>query len=182
MQRKVLRTIALRSFALVVVLGAAWQALLPDSVRQGPGCHNARLAYAANLPWMPSSDWPMFVYHLPTIHLALLRPVLCGVPPLWTLQAATLTPARALGLADSLGTVAVGKVADLVLLEGDPLEDIWQVTKIAAVVADGHYYDRAALDQLLREASQEWLQVYTLERQTEAEQAERKKRAEASTP
>ena len=87
--------------------------------------------------------------------LALLRTVLCGVPPLWALQGATLNSAKAMGLSDSLGTVAAGKVADLVLLERDPLEDIWAISRIAGVFANGRYFDRAALDYLLIESSRE---------------------------
>ena len=50
---------------------------------------------------------------------------------------------------DSPGTVAQGKLADLVLLDADPLTDIANLTKIRAVVANGRYFDRAALDSLL---------------------------------
>jgi imidazolonepropionase-like amidohydrolase len=50
---------------------------------------------------------------------------------------------------DSLGTVAAGKLADLVLLDADPLADITNTTTIRAVVANGRYFDRAALDVLL---------------------------------
>jgi adenine deaminase len=52
---------------------------------------------------------------------------------------------------DSLGTVAAGKLADLVLLDADPLVDITNTTTIRAVVANGRYFDRTALDQLLTE-------------------------------
>jgi adenine deaminase len=108
------------------------------------------------------------------IHWSLLRPVLCGVPAPWALQTATLNPAQALRLTDSLGAVAVGKVADLVLLEGDPLEDIWNVSKIAAVIANGRYYDRAALDRLLIDAVAELRTVAEIDRQTkEKEDAQR---------
>jgi hypothetical protein len=72
-----------------------------------------------------------------------------GMSPLSALQAATLNPAKALRATDSLGTVAKGKLADLVLLDADPLEDITNTTTIRAVFANGRYYDRAALDQLL---------------------------------
>ncbi len=89
-----------------------------------------------------------------SLHPVLVRYVLTGLTPLEALQAATLNPAQALRAADSLGTVAPGKVADLVLLDADPLADIWHTTKIRAVVANGRYYDRAALDGLLRAAEQ----------------------------
>ncbi len=90
-------------------------------------------------------------FGLPEVLLRLV--VQWGLTPLEALQTATLNPARALRAADSLGTVATGKVADLVLLEADPLVDIWNVTKIRAVVANGRYYDRAMLDSLLAGAA-----------------------------
>jgi hypothetical protein len=74
-----------------------------------------------------------------------------GLTPLAALQAATINPARAIQATDSLGTVAAGKLADLVLLDADPLADITNTTTIRAVVANGRYFDRAALDQLLAE-------------------------------
>ncbi len=145
----------------------AWAKVNGDSATTVWNCRVARLAYAADLPWMSGPDFPMGPLGW-GVHLDLLNPVLCGVPPLWTLQGATLNPARALGLTDSLGTVTAGKVADLVLLDGDPLEDIWNVSKTWAVVADGRYYDRAALDRLLIEASEEWHAVGALTRKAEA--------------
>ena len=48
-----------------------------------------------------------------------------------------------------MGSIEKGKVADLVLLNADPLLDIANTTKIEAVVADGRLYDRAELDKLL---------------------------------
>ena len=51
-----------------------------------------------------------------------------------------------------LGTVEPGKIADLVLLEGDPLADIKNTRRVAAVVRQGLYHDRAALDKLLQKA------------------------------
>jgi hypothetical protein len=72
-----------------------------------------------------------------------------GLTPLQALQSATLNPARYLGATDSLGTVTAGKLADLVLLDADPLTDIHNTQRISAVVANGQLYDRAALDSLL---------------------------------
>jgi hypothetical protein len=75
-----------------------------------------------------------------------------GLSPLDALRTATLNPASYLMATDSFGTVEVGKVADLVLLEANPLEDISNTQRIAAVVANGRYFDRNALDRMLSEA------------------------------
>ena len=69
--------------------------------------------------------------------------------PLAALRSATLGPAQFFGATDSLGAVAEGKLADLVLLDGDPLADIRNAQRIRAVVANGRYLDRRALDSLL---------------------------------
>ena len=67
------------------------------------------------------------------------------------MRAATLNPARFLQSTDSLGAVAAGKLADLVLLDADPLADIANTTMIRAVMANGRYFDRDALDRLSAE-------------------------------
>ena len=84
-----------------------------------------------------------------SLHVELGRLVEAGLTPLEALQTATLNPARVLGMAHSLGTIEPGKLADLVLLDANPLEDIRNTQKILAVVADGRLYRRADLDQLL---------------------------------
>jgi imidazolonepropionase-like amidohydrolase len=83
------------------------------------------------------------------LHEELVRLVEAGLTPLEALQAATLNPARVLKMADALGSIEPGKLADLVLLDRNPLEDIRNTQKIRAVVADGRLYRRADLDQLL---------------------------------
>ncbi len=72
-----------------------------------------------------------------------------GMSPLDALASATRSGAEWLGLADSVGTVAVGKVADLVLLDADPLADIRNTRRIAAVLLRGTLYDRAGLRAIL---------------------------------
>jgi imidazolonepropionase-like amidohydrolase len=86
-----------------------------------------------------------------SLHRQLARLVEAGLTPLEALRTATLNPARALGLAESLGSIEAGKFADLVLLDANPLEDIRNTRKIRAVVADGRPYRRAELEQLLAE-------------------------------
>jgi imidazolonepropionase-like amidohydrolase len=75
-----------------------------------------------------------------------------GLTPLEALQCATLNAAKWLNRLDTLGTVEPGKLADLVLLDADPLQDIHNTTKISEVFLGGKEFDRAALDQMLRNA------------------------------
>jgi uncharacterized protein len=75
-----------------------------------------------------------------------------GLPPLAALQAATLNAARVLGWQERLGTIAPGKLADLVLLDANPLEDIRNTRAIHAVILNGRVVERAELDALLTPA------------------------------
>jgi imidazolonepropionase-like amidohydrolase len=72
-----------------------------------------------------------------------------GLTPLQALQTATINPARYLGREDAFGTVAVGKRADLLLLDADPSLDIQNTRRIAAVVMRGQLLRRPDLDRLL---------------------------------
>ena len=51
--------------------------------------------------------------------------------------------------ADSMGTIEEGKVADMVLMDADPLADMANTKRIVGVVAAGRWYDRAGLDAML---------------------------------
>ena len=86
------------------------------------------------------------------VHDEVATMVSAGMSPLAALQSATVNPARYLGMEQRLGTVAVGKRADLVLLDGNPLADITNMRRVRAVVLGGRLLDRPALDQLLAEA------------------------------
>jgi imidazolonepropionase-like amidohydrolase len=87
------------------------------------------------------------------VHDELATLVAAGLTPAAALRAATLEPARALGMQDSLGIVAPGRLADLVLLDADPLADIAHATRIRAVLSNGRLYDRSALDGLLADVA-----------------------------
>jgi adenine deaminase len=82
--------------------------------------------------------------------LALL--VIAGLTPVEALRSATLNPAKFLGLDRTLGAIEQGKIADLVLLDANPLEDIRNTQRINAVVSNGRLFDRKALDKMLAEA------------------------------
>lgn len=75
--------------------------------------------------------------------------VKAGLTPMKALQAATRDPAEYLGLGGALGTIEEGKRADLVLLDADPLADMANIRRIAAVVSRGRLFDRRELDAML---------------------------------
>lgn len=85
--------------------------------------------HEAGVPLALGSDagnWPIipFLFHGPSTHLEVKLLEEAGLEPLEVLVAATLTPARLLRIDDEIGTVEVGKVADLVVVDGDPLSDL----------------------------------------------------------
>jgi imidazolonepropionase-like amidohydrolase len=87
-----------------------------------------------------------------SLHDELEELVGAGLSPLAALQAATLNPAKYFGMTESHGTVEVGRIADLVLLDANPLDDIRHTTRIAAVVVNGVFFERAALQKMLADA------------------------------
>jgi imidazolonepropionase-like amidohydrolase len=126
-----------------------WQAL------HERGMEDLRLMRRAGVSMMAGTDLgAVLVFPGSSLHEELVLMVeKIGMTPLEALQSATRNTAEYLNLQDSLGKVEVGKLADLVLLEADPLQDIWNTRRVAAVVLDGRYMDRQALDQLLSGAS-----------------------------
>ena len=92
--------------------------------------------------------------HGASLHEELSLLVESGLTPSEALRAATLAPAEYLRATDSLGAVAPGMAADLVLLDSNPLADIRHTTRIRGVVLAGRWMDRAALDGLLDDPRQ----------------------------
>lgn len=88
------------------------------------------------------------------LHEELLLLTQGGLSAFEVIRAATLEPARYLGMLDSAGTIASGKLADLVLLDANPLRDIRNTRRIAAVVANGRLYDANERQKLLRSGKQ----------------------------
>jgi len=112
--------------------------------------------HRAGIPFLAGTDTPPGVYIFPgfSLHEELQRFVAAGFTPMEALQTATLNPAKFLGMEDRLGTVEKGKVADLVLLDANPLDDIRNTQKIAAVIVNGRYLSRAELDKMLKEVEE----------------------------
>ena len=99
-----------------------------------------------------SDSLDRFVFPGSSLHAELRLLQSNGYTPLEALQSATRDAARFFGREKEFGTVALGAHADLVLLEANPLDDIANTKKISAVVREGVFLDRAALDKLLMEA------------------------------
>jgi hypothetical protein len=107
----------------------------------------------SGVPFMAGTDAETFYPAGFGLHNELGLFVSAGFSPLEALQAATLNPSMYFGKTIDLGTVEVGKLADLVILEANPLDDIRNTERIAGVVTAGRYLDRQELDRLLAEAA-----------------------------
>ena len=75
------------------------------------------------------------------MHQALVMDVEAGVPPMKAIQAATLNVARTFHKDKDYGSIEPGKVADLIVVEGDPLQDIWMTQNVKMVIMDGKVID-----------------------------------------
>ena len=72
-----------------------------------------------------------FVTFADSLHVEMRLYAEAGIPPARVLQLATLEGARAIGAESEIGSVEIGKIADLVLLDGDPLASIADTTKVS---------------------------------------------------
>ena len=89
-----------------------------------------------------------------SLHDELQLLVESGLSPMEALQAATRNAAEFSGRLDLLGTVQTGKLADLVLLDANPLDNISNTSKISTVILNGRVYDRDSLDDMLKGAKE----------------------------
>ncbi|PYU27766.1 MAG: hypothetical protein DMG32_05210 [Acidobacteria bacterium] len=99
----------------------------------------------AGVKLLVGTDGRLFGYD---VHDEMAEMVAAGLTPLQVLQAATKNAADFLGRLDSMGTIEKGKIADLVLLDANPLDSIGNAAKINAVVVNGRLLDRNALDRM----------------------------------
>ena len=104
----------------------------------------------AGVPVGAGTDTPIgFAAPGYSLHSELELLVQAGLTPLEAIEAATVHPAQFFGLASQMGTVDAGRVADLVLLSANPLDDITNTRLIEAVVTKGTLLDRMALAELV---------------------------------
>ena len=106
-----------------------------------------RAMHRAGVRFLAGTDGPLA--NAARVHDELAALVEAGLTPLEALQTATRGPATFLGSLDSFGTIEEGKVADLVLLEANPLEDIRNTRKVIAVVIRGRFLPKVSLHEML---------------------------------
>lgn len=108
---------------------------------------------AAGVEFLSGTD-TLKAYNLPGFSLQqeLVLMNKAGLSPMEVLQSSTRNPARFLGMEDKLGTVEKGKIADLVLLDANPLDDISNTQKIEAVMVGGRLLPKQSLQEMLAAA------------------------------
>lgn len=120
------------------VVNLEWKHVLEASKANVLDAHNAGIRVVVG------TDFSTFLGFI-GVHWEMEFLVEAGFSPLEALRAATSGAAAVLGLEGQLGIIAPGAVADLVVLEADPLEDIRNTQKIHSVIKDGKIIDRNAL-------------------------------------
>lgn len=111
--------------------------------------------HKAGVPFMTGTDIPgAYTYPGFSLHDELALFVEAGFTPMEALQAATRNPAEYLGELKSSGTIEKGKVANLVLLEANPLENIRNSRKIDSVIYNGKYLSKEILQKMLAEVEE----------------------------
>ena len=105
---------------------------------------------AAHVPMLAGTDTAAGVDVIPgvSLHLELQRFAAAGLTPLEALQTATLNPAKFYKKLADYGPIQKGRIADLLLLKANPLDDIGNTRQITAVIADGRYISQSDLAQL----------------------------------
>jgi imidazolonepropionase-like amidohydrolase len=141
----------------------------PLELRQKYFASNLQMVGAlhrAGVPFMAGTDAAPGVYIMPgfSLHDELANFVEAGFTPMESLQTATSGPAKFLATESTSDAIAPGKVADLVLLGANPLDNIHNTRRITAVIANGRLFNRAALDRMLKDVEAAAKKVPRIER------------------
>ncbi len=119
-------------------------------------------AHAKGVKILAGTDFPNpYTYPGFSIHDELKLLVESGMSELAALQAATSAAASFIKKSNDFGTVSEGKIASLVLLEKNPLEDIANTSTIAAVFQRGQMYDKESLEKMLSDVKEEIINAAT---------------------
>jgi Amidohydrolase family len=132
---------------------------VPTYIRRFEATHRAQLMLvqrmrSAGVDFLAGTDVSNWNFTVPgiSLHQELEQFVKAGLTALEALQTATINPVRYLGIQDSAGTIDVGKIADILILESDPTDDIANTKRISAVILGGQLIEQNELNQILEEA------------------------------
>ncbi|MGZ8551354.1 MAG: amidohydrolase family protein [Chitinophagaceae bacterium] len=110
-----------------------------------------RILIAEKVPIMAGTDSDNpFAFPGFSLHDEMALYVEFGMKPIEALRSATIIPVKYLKMTDSLGTIAEGKLADLVILEANPLESIKNTKKINTVIANGRVYNKSYIGSIIK--------------------------------
>jgi imidazolonepropionase-like amidohydrolase len=131
-------------YTLTSVIGTAGTpaASAPQSARLNPQFAVLRALYAAGIPIVAGTDKAVPGH---SVHRELELYVQAGLTPMQVIQLATSGAAKVMGMDREVGTVEAGKRADLILVQGNPLERFTDLRKVTRVVTKGRMYDPAEL-------------------------------------
>ena len=122
------------------------QSMAQDFIDLRIAVDNLRRAYQHGVLLVAGSDaGNLLLIHGPALHHELRLWVEAGVPPLVALQSATANGARLLRAEKRIGSIRPGNDADLLVVDGDPLDDISATERISMVILKGERIDRAAI-------------------------------------
>ena len=116
----------------------------PRSTAPPPAYATLRALHASGARIVAGVDSPLVPYGL-SLHGEIEEYVMAGLTPFEALQTATMNTARLLNADAELGTIQVGKLADLVIVDGDPLVDIKAARRVRTVIKNGEVYELSAL-------------------------------------
>lgn len=128
-------------YTLTSVIGTAGSTRAP---RTDDSDAILRALYHAGIPIVAGTDKAIPGHSL---HRELELYVKAGLTPMEVIQLATIGSARVMGMDSEVGTIEPGKRADMILIDGNPLEDFTTLRKVTRVVAKGRMYDPAPLWQ-----------------------------------
>ena len=116
---------------------------------------NVRQAHESGVKILTGTDtFDTYVFPGFSTHDELVRLVSAGLSPSDALRTATIDAAIFSGVQDKFGSIAIGKTADMILLDANPLLDMRNTRQIEGLFFNGQFFDRSALDRLLEFAEQ----------------------------
>ncbi len=118
---------------------AAYREAFPAMLRLFKAVHDAGVTMIPGTDALPGY----------TLHHELEIYVRAGIPAAEVLRMATLTPALVMGVTKDRGVIAAGKLADMILVDGDPTKNIRDLGKITTVIKGGKTYDPSAIEKAL---------------------------------